>query len=127
MSSCDVPSVLVAGEDGDRGDRGRTTDVVGQGDSRPVNLILGLTAKLVEQFVALRNTRSTGWVTLRLEATARVDGHRPADVVLTALDELVRLEALGETEVLVTDQLDPREAVVHLGNVDVTRGHTRHA
>ena len=55
-----VPSVLLVGEDGDRGDRGRPADVVRQRDSRAVDLILGFTAKLVEEFVALRHAGAPG-------------------------------------------------------------------
>jgi hypothetical protein len=46
--------------------------------------------------------------------------------VLAALDELVGLEAVGEAEIFVADQLDAGEAVMDLGDVDVTRRHAGH-
>src|ERR1700678_993256 len=110
-SSCDVPSVLFVGEDGDRGDCGRPADIVGQRDSRTVDLILGLAAELVEQFVALRDAGCSRRMPLGLQTPARVDRHRSSDVMLAALDQLVGLEPLDEAEVLVTDQLDSGEAV----------------
>src|SRR5690625_1694139 len=109
----ELPSILVSGKDGDRRDGGGAADVVCQSNSCPLNLVFGVTAKLVEQFVALRHSGRARRVALGLETTTRIDRDRTADVVLPAFDQLVRLEAIGEAEVFVTDQLHTGETVVH--------------
>ena len=46
--------------------------------------------------------------------------------MLATLHQLVGLEPVGETQVLIADQLDAGEAVVDLGDVDLARGHPGH-
>src|SRR5271163_2958876 len=121
-----LPSVLVAGKDGDGRYRSGATNVVRQSNSRAVDLVLGLAPQLVEQFVALRDTGGARWVTLGFQSAAGVDRNRTSHIVFPALDDLVRLEPVRESEIFVADQLDAGEAIVHLGDVDVTWGQPGH-
>ena len=60
-----------------------------------------------------------------LEAAAGIDGHRATRPGLVGTDEIDRLARRRQTEVLHSDYLGDREAVVHLGEVDVGRRDVR--
>ena len=63
---------------------------------------------------------------LRLQAAARVHGQAPAHRGLPRLDQCRTAESIAEPEVLVVDELDAREAVVHFGDIDVGRSDAGH-
>ena len=113
-------------EDGDRRHRGGTTDVVRECDTRAVDLVGRLAAQLLEQLDALRDAGGARRMALGLQPAARVHGEPPAHRGLPRLDERGTAEAVAEPEVLVVDELDTGEAVVHLGDVDVGRSDARH-
>jgi len=60
-------------------------------------------------------------VALRLQARARVNQQRTADAGGFRLDESVGAEPVGETKVLIADQLDSGEEVVDVCDMRVGR------
>ena len=59
-------------------------------------------------------------------SAASVHGEPPAHRSVAQLDERGSAEPVAEPEVLVVDELDAGEAVVHLGDVDVSGSDARH-
>src|SRR5690606_36764852 len=119
-------SAAVLAKDGDAACGGGAADVVGEADACAVDLVVRLAAQLLEDLDALRHAGRTRRMALGLEAAAGVDRLPAAHVVVAGLDESVAFEAWGEAQILVGDQLDAGEAVVHLGAIDVRRAQARH-
>src|SRR5690349_2937076 len=116
--STNFPSLLDIRQDRHGRDGCWTADVVRQRYSSAVHLILCFATKLIEQFVTLSYAGGARRVPFGLEAAARVDRNRSADIVLACLDDLVCLETIRKPEILITDELDTGEAVMDLGDVD---------
>lgn len=92
----------------------RPSDIVRETCSRSVDLIDRLSAELLEQLHALRDTGRARWMPLRVQTAAGIDRQRPTDLGDSRLEQLETLEAFGESEILVADDLDSGEVVVDL-------------
>src|SRR5947207_15473388 len=120
--SIGVPSLAVA-EHGDAPDRARAAQVVREADLGTLHLPrAGLVPELLTHLVDHAHAGRADRVPERLEAAARVDGHLAAVDRRAALGHVAPALARGaEPEVLVVEDLRDREAVVHLGEVEVLR------
>ena len=96
----------------DRRYRSRATDVVSQRNSCTVDLVAGFAAQSFEELRTLCDSGRSRRVALLLQARARVNQQRTADAGDFRLDEFVGAESVGETKVLIADQLDSGEEVV---------------
>src|SRR2546426_12328832 len=114
---------LAVGEHGDAPDRARAAQVVGEADLGILHLPrAGLMPELLTHLVDHAHAGRADRVPERLEAAARVDGHLAAVNRRAALGDVAPALARGaEPEVLVVEDLRDREAVVHLGEVEVLR------
>src|SRR5690606_9158002 len=90
----------------------RASDIVRETCSRSVDLVDRLSAELLEQFHALGDTGRARRMPLRVQTAAGIDRQRPTDLGDSRLEKLETLEALGESEILVADDLDSGEVVV---------------
>ena len=99
---------------------------MGQADPRSVDLVGRFTTHLLENLDALGYAGSAGGMPFGFQTAAWIDRDATTDVGLAVLDHLGCAELLAEAEVLVVDQFDASEAVVHLGDIDLNRADTRH-
>src|SRR5438445_7201343 len=120
-------STLAAAEDHDAGHRPRAAHVVRQPElgllhlSRP-RLAPELRHALVDHADAARSDRMAEG----LEPAARVHGNVPVERRSPLLHQPASLSLRAETEILGVRDLGPGEAIVHLGEVDVTRADAGH-
>src|SRR5881409_513555 len=101
--------------------------VVAETDSGVRNLTRArFVAKLSEDLRRLRHARRAQWMTAADEPTSRIDDDVAAVVATSGRHERSRLALLAEAQLLVGDQLGDGEAVVHLGDVDLSRRDPGH-
>jgi hypothetical protein len=78
-----------------------------------------LIRQLQVEFVNLSCAGCPDWMTFGFEAAAGVNGHGPFEIWRTTLDILASLSRAAEPEILITNNLGYRKAVVEFGDVDV--------
>src|SRR2546428_5015445 len=99
---------------------GRAADVVAERHGRVLHLPpLGLALELLVVLVDHADARGPGRVAEGLETTVGVDRQLAVERKCAAADVLLGGALLAEAEVLVGEHLGQREAVVHLGDVDL--------
>src|SRR2546427_6467077 len=114
--------LLAVGEHGDAPDRARAAQVVREADLGVLHLPrAGLVPELLTHLVDHAHAGRADRVPERLEAAARVDGHLAADRGAAVGHVAPALARGAEPEALVVEDLRDREAVVHLGEVEVLR------
>src|SRR2546422_4204115 len=85
-----------------------------------------LVAELCEDLRGLGNTSGAEWVPAADEAATGIDDDVTTVVAASGRYEGSRLTLLAEAQLLVGDQLGDCEAVVDLGDIDVTGSDTGH-
>src|SRR5438270_14006711 len=88
-------------------------------------LALAITGSARQLQVALEHLRHAVHPAVAEGAATGKGGHRAGPVAVDAavLDEAVRLAGRADTERLEPEPDEGREAVIHLGQVDVARSH----
>src|SRR5207249_5285374 len=85
-----------------------------------------LVPELRHAFVDHADTARPDRMAEGLETAARVDGDVPVERRSSLLHHPASLPLRAEAEILDVRDLGPGKAIVHLGEVDVTRGDSRH-